>query len=248
MGTWLGRMPSAGCWLFLVVGISFASAASPSEEQLRAWIRDLNADSFAAREGAAEKLKIAGPLAVSLLSDCVASGSAEASWRASAVLVAIRSASPSTILPDQAIDSAQCNDVGHATTDNSNSPPAPEAPPEADISQALAPPPAPLPLEAVTEQVLIADAYVSPQLTGEKGTGEKAFAGAPIPPQTWEQPITPAVIERDPALAVHSAQHADVTFVRYPPVRAGTNVNRENQPRWMNFLNRTRTMFGLSVR
>ena len=59
---------------------------APTDEQIAAWIRDLDADSFAVREEAMRRLIAAGAPAVAPVARAVSGASAEASWRAMVVL------------------------------------------------------------------------------------------------------------------------------------------------------------------
>ncbi len=61
-------------------------AASHRAEDVARWIQELDADSFALREQATNKLREAGPAAVNALAQAIAGDSAEVSARASAIL------------------------------------------------------------------------------------------------------------------------------------------------------------------
>jgi hypothetical protein len=89
MNAWIGRMPwAAGVFLWATM----LSAAPPSADQLRAWVRQLEADDFALREAAEHKLIASGEAAIAPLAEAIAGTSPEAAWRASAALekIAIR--------------------------------------------------------------------------------------------------------------------------------------------------------------
>jgi PDZ domain len=85
MTTWHSRMLVAAGWLWMVAA-NAASAAPPSNAELRAWLGDLDAEEYAAREQASERLVAAGEAAIDALADGVDSTSPEAAWRASAAL------------------------------------------------------------------------------------------------------------------------------------------------------------------
>jgi len=89
MKAWIGRMPWA-VGVFLCAAA--LSAAPPSAEQLRAWVRQLEADDFVAREAAEHNLIASGEAAIGPLAEAIAGASPEAAWRASAALekIAIR--------------------------------------------------------------------------------------------------------------------------------------------------------------
>ncbi len=59
---------------------------SPTDEKIAAWVRDLDADSFAVREEATRRLVEAGAPAVAPVALAISSASPEASWRAMVVL------------------------------------------------------------------------------------------------------------------------------------------------------------------
>jgi len=89
MNAWVGRMPwAAGVFLCATT----LSAAPPSAHQLRAWVRQLEADDFALREAAEHNLISSGEAAIAPLAEAIAGTSPEAAWRASAALekIAIR--------------------------------------------------------------------------------------------------------------------------------------------------------------
>jgi PDZ domain-containing protein len=83
MSAWLGRMP----WALggLLVGAT-AGAAPPSVDQLRGWVRQLDADDFCVREDASRNLTNAGLAAIEPLSEGIVSSSPEAAWRANSAL------------------------------------------------------------------------------------------------------------------------------------------------------------------
>jgi hypothetical protein len=83
MKTWLGRMPLAVGWLFLIATVA---GAPPSADQIRLWVSQLDADDFAAREVAGRNLVAAGEAAIEALTAGISSGSPEAVWRASSAL------------------------------------------------------------------------------------------------------------------------------------------------------------------
>src|SRR5689334_2379466 len=89
MKAWIGRMPWA-VGVFLCAAA--LSAAPPSAEQLRAWLRQLEADDCVAREAAEYNLIASGEAAIGPLAEAIAGTSPEAAWRASAALekIAIR--------------------------------------------------------------------------------------------------------------------------------------------------------------
>jgi hypothetical protein len=249
----LGRRPWALGWLLVLAGWSYVLAAPPAEEQLRAWIQDLDADDFAKRDGAAGRLAAAGPIAVPLLSESLKRGSPEAAWRASAVLSRIREAGiavQGAAGTETAAAGSACNDQSPPAEEAATLPPAPEPPPESDIALALAPPPEPLPVDAVTDRVLIADAYVSPELAVEVDLVEpnvERRVSRPIDdvPRLPERKIEHA--SRTP-VSPPVANRSSITLVRYPAERHPLASGRENQPRVKNFFHRARTVLGLPAR
>lgn len=73
-------------------------AIVPSGDEVARWIHDLDADSFAIREQASNKLRDAGPAAVNLLAAAIAGDSAEVSARASSILQRIADGSDEATL------------------------------------------------------------------------------------------------------------------------------------------------------
>jgi hypothetical protein len=73
-------------------------ANAPSGDELARWIHDLDADSFAIREQASNKLREAGRAAVNLLAQAIAGDSAEVSTRASSILQRIADGSDEATL------------------------------------------------------------------------------------------------------------------------------------------------------
>lgn len=73
-------------------------ANAPSGDELARWIHDLDADSFAIREQASNKLREAGPAAVNLLAQAIVGDSAEVSTRASSILQRIADGSDEATL------------------------------------------------------------------------------------------------------------------------------------------------------
>jgi hypothetical protein len=70
----------------LLLILQCADAAPPSAEQLRSWLRELDAEDFAAREEAGRSLVSAGEAAIEVLAGGVGSASPEMAWRANAAL------------------------------------------------------------------------------------------------------------------------------------------------------------------
>jgi hypothetical protein len=249
MFAWLGRRPRALSWLIVLAGFQAAAAAPPTEDELRAWIGDLTGDSFAAREIAAGKLASAGEPAAALLSECMARGDAESAWRAAAVLAAIRTpkAGPDDPPgPEPLTTVARFNDDSPAPTANPNPPPSPDPPPESSIADALAPPPEPLALEDITDQVHIADAYVSPELISDASPPTGHQRPIPSRPTVAQQPferISPAVSSSRMAPSPRN-----VALRRSGQTLPQLATPRDNQPRLMNIFIRARSVLGLSTR
>jgi hypothetical protein len=241
MYAWLGRKPWAFGWL---VGLAFctaATAAPPSAEQLRAWVRDLDADGFAAREFAMQQLIEAGSDASVFLRAAVDGSSPEMAWRATVIQARLHSERRTGTAVQTEVAVEQCSDEANAA--HTDPPTMPDAPPEADIAQALAPPPQLPSIEEIGEQVLIADAYVSPDLAQEHG---KILSRPAVGPR--ELRIEPAITAL-PADAPHPARSSPaVIFVRQSATRAPVMNARDSQPRLMNFLQRARTALGLPAR
>src|SRR5262245_42317482 len=90
MNGWLGRMPLLAGYLVFLTAV--ASAAPPPGEQIQAWVRQLDADGYAAREVASAQLAAAGEAAVDSLAAAATSASPEVAWRAIQALEAIGAA------------------------------------------------------------------------------------------------------------------------------------------------------------
>jgi membrane-associated protease RseP (regulator of RpoE activity) len=83
MKAWLGRMPWAAGVILCAQALS---AAPPAAEELRTWVRQLEADDFVSREAAEHHLIASGEAAIGPLAEAITGRSPEAAWRASAAL------------------------------------------------------------------------------------------------------------------------------------------------------------------
>lgn len=239
----LGRRPWALGWsAVFALASATATVATAGDEQVRAWIGDLDADSFETRELATQRLLSGGGEATLLLKQALSNGTAETQWRAAAILGQLESAhrakTPLPAAASAASADEPCSDQAAALV--TGPPASPEPPPEADIAQALVPPPPPVPLEAITEQVLIADAYVAPELSAERANGAAAATAAP------RATAAKTAIVNTPSQPARSS--SPVVFVRPGFSRGPAGYNRDNQPRLLNVFQRARLFFGLSAR
>jgi len=86
MRAWWRTLVAAAAWAGLAT-IALAQSAdsvpAPSPEQLRAWVKQLDADDYAAREEATRQLTEAGEAGIEALAEGVSSASPEVAWRAS---------------------------------------------------------------------------------------------------------------------------------------------------------------------
>ena len=96
MNGWRGRMPHLAGLLFFLTAA--ANASPPSGEQLQAWVLQLDADEYVAREVATRELVAAGEAALDELAAAIGSASPEASWRAAEALRQITLAGNETTL------------------------------------------------------------------------------------------------------------------------------------------------------
>ncbi len=240
MNAWSGSGPRALSWLAVFVLAGAATAATPSEAELRIWLGDLDADSFAVREAAMRKLSGAGEEVKVLLQNAVAGGSPETAWRAEVILQRVRSKTHAVAEARRGIAVAEsCSAEPAVETGDTRL--SPDPPPDADIGQALAPPPQMPSIDSIAEQVLIADAFVSPEFTTES-------AGGAGPVVKSEPRVTPSItaLRADSPRAVVTLP--SVTLVRQPATPVPISFSRENQPRLMNFFQRARAFLGLSTR
>jgi hypothetical protein len=242
-------MPSALFGALCLLAWSTIAAEPPTREQLRALVRDLDAADFAAREAAATRLAEAGDAAIPYLAESVTRGSAEAAWRASAILASLRSADhPANGVPvSSSVRSVREYRLQQPAADVNE----PAPPPEADIAAELQPPPEPVSVEQISEQVLIADAYVSPDLSGVVMPH-----AAPLAPHAPAAAV--GSLARVPGNgvipgAVSNPRRvrpatASVSFVRQQAVRDTIAATPDTTPRLTNFFQRARTVLGLSGR